>query len=136
MSLLRIAVVLGPLVAAALVRWWLARSAVPRGPQRWLLWVPLAGSAVVALRSALLPGRRAAVLAGAIAASYLALAIATFALLVEQVATAPDRRRPRAGAVRTSHGMAGDAGRARRPRLLLVVALIAARRRAIGASRA
>ena len=82
MSLLRVAVLLGPLVAAALVRWWLARRAVQRGPQRWLLWVPVAGSALVATRSSLSPGRRAAVLAGGIAASYLALAVAAFALLV------------------------------------------------------
>lgn len=81
MSLLRAAVFVVPLLAAALVRWGLARRDVRPG-HRWLLWIPIAGSAIVAMRSQLAPRRRAAVILGAMAAAYLAAALCAFTLFI------------------------------------------------------
>jgi hypothetical protein len=67
------AVVLAPFLAAALVRWWRARTAV-RSRERWILWIPIGGSVVVGFRSELGLARRARILVEALAAAYLAAA--------------------------------------------------------------
>ena len=71
MNALLPAVVLAPLAAAALVRWWRARGAV-RPRERWILWIPIGGSVVLGFRSELDLRRRARVLIEALAAAYLA----------------------------------------------------------------
>lgn len=80
-SLLRAVMFLVPLLAAAWVRWWLARREV-RPAHRWLLWMPIAGSAIVAIKSQLPPRRRAAALVGGSAATYLALAVLALAVFL------------------------------------------------------